>query len=267
MEEKEITTDSVHAPKTAEPVAGRHVVNPIALQNCVVRFGELSSRPLDISSVRVLTECAEAWPVDVDQKITLVMQLDRIQFQAEAKLRAKGTGWMRFALEKLPPSARADLRAFLSPKKVGESIVEDWRTETVRHFHGLNESELWFDQTGRILFTYLDQNDPGYQFILRIVDPQPTITAGKIKREDYIDLGSVEAELPLAPLTDREILVRLAECRDIVTNFRPSGQLEYNLKQRLLRVISDHLYSTTHKVNMLPRPAPRPSASTTPLNN
>jgi hypothetical protein len=54
--------------------------------------------------------------------------------------------------------------------------------------------------------------------------------------------------LPLIPLSDRETYAKLGECRDIVTNFRPNGQIEYNLKQRLLRVISESLYSTGDRV-------------------
>jgi hypothetical protein len=73
----------------------------------------------------------------------------------------------------------------------------------------------------------------------------------------------MDSELPLIPLTDREIYAKLGECRDIVTNFRPNGQIEYNLKQRMLKVISDNLYSTSHKVEMSQRPS-RPA--TLPLD-
>jgi len=50
------------------------------------------------------------------------------------------------------------------------------------------------------------------------------------------------------PLNDKENYARMSECRDIITNFRTSGQVEYHLKQKLLKLISDSLYSTGHRV-------------------
>ena len=46
--------------------------------------------------------------------------------------------------------------------------MEDWSTDKIRHFHGLNESELWFEPEGGVLFTYLDPLDTEAQFIVRM---------------------------------------------------------------------------------------------------
>lgn len=234
----------------------KKIVNPIALQNCTVKWGELGAKVLDISFVRVVIESVESWAnVPENESLPLEFHLDRYQFTANASVRARGEGWIRLAFEKIVPSSRSHLRSFLSPKKIGESIMEDWRTEQLRHYHGLNESELWFDPNGAVLFTYLDQSDYEGQFILRLQDLKGPLTVGKILRKDYIELGTMDSELPLIPLTDREIYAKLGECRDIVTNFRPNGQIEYHLKQRMLKVISDNLYSTSHKVEMSQRPS------------
>jgi hypothetical protein len=229
----------------------RHLVNPIAVAQCTLRFGETSARILDISFVRIVIEDGEPWSSMAEPQTTPTkaeFHLDRFRFQADVAIRGRGDGWIRLGFEKIVPSARAHLRSFLSPKKVGESLREDWRNEKVRHFHGLNESELWFDDMNGVLFTYLDQTDSEAQFIIRLGDPQGPLRVGKILRRDYMELNRIDGEMPLIPLSDREIYAKLGECRDIVTNFRPTAQVEYSLKQRLLKVISDHLYSTSHRV-------------------
>ena len=128
--------------------------------------------------------------------------------------------------------------------------MEDWSVDQIRHFHGLNESELWCEPDGAVLFTYLDAMDTDSQVIIRMAHSKGALIAGKILRKHYIELKSIDAELPFIALDDKEIYDRLGECRDIVTNFRPTVHLEYNLKQRLLRVISEYLYSTSRKVEM-----------------
>ncbi len=229
----------------------KHIVNPIALQNCFVKSGDATSRVLDISYLRVVIDAVEPWLSQTEnESISMEFALDRYRFNALAAVRAKGDGWVRLGFDRILHSAGAHLRSFLSPKKIGESIVEDWRTETLRHYHGLNESELWFDPNGSILFTYLDQADYEAQFIIRLSENKGPLRVGKILRKQYMEMSSVESELPLIPLSDREIYGKLGECRDIVTNFRPTAQMEYSLKQRLLRAISDSLYSTSHKVDM-----------------
>ena len=237
----------------------RHLVNPVALPNCNVHFGEASAPVLDISFIRLVLADQDTWVTPPENEpITLDFHLDRFRFSALTKFQGRGDGWLRFSFVKILPSAGAHLRSFLSPKRIGESITEDWRTEQVRHFHGLNESELWFDQAGGMLFSYLDNPDHAAQFIIRMSDSKALLRVGKILRKDYMELSNIDQELPLLPLTDRETYAKLGECRDVVTNFRPNGQLEYNLKQRLLKVISEHLYSTSRKVEMA---QPRPSRS------
>lgn len=261
----------------------RHLVNPIALAQATVRMlpvppaaaeattetpvegsapvqaepkveaaapAEMpTAKVLDISFVRLVIEDVAPWNTLTEgAAFPVEFRLDRAFFTAEVALRGKGEGWLRLSFEKIVPSARAHLRSFLSPKKIGESLIEDWRNETTRHYHGLNESELWFNDAGGVLFTYLDQSDAEAQFIIRMSDARAMLRVGKILRRDYMELNNIEAELPLIPLSDREIYAKLGECRDIVTNFRPSAQMEYNLKQRLLKVISDNLYSTSYKV-------------------
>lgn len=236
----------------------RNIVNPIALQNCFVQHGETTAKVLDISFVRIVVEGSTGWEFATENvSIPLEFHLDRHQFTAETSLRGRGEGWMRFGFDKIVPSARAHLRAFLSPKKIGESLIEDWRTDMLRHYHGLNESELWFDPNGAILFTYLDQTDCDSQFLIRMPDGKAALQVGKILRTAYMALENIDSELPLTPLTDRDLYAKLGECRDIVTNFRPTGQMEYNLKQKLLKVISDTLYSTSHRVEMMPTRPPR----------
>lgn len=257
MSTTENTTDS----------PAKNLVNPIALQNCVVKKGELTARVLDISYLRLVIEAADGWAeVPENENFQLEFLLDRHHFQAEVALRNRGEGWLRLSFERIVPSSRSLLRAFLCPKKVGESIIEDRRSDTFRHYHGLNESELWFNSEGGVLFTYLDQNDGNAQFLIRMADGKSPLRVGKILRRDYIDLGNMTDDLPLIALTDRELYAKLGECRDIVTNFRPTAQVEYGLKQRLLKVISDNLYSTSHRVEMGPTVRPTRTVSL-PVDN
>jgi hypothetical protein len=148
------------------------------------------------------------------------------------------------------PSAQAHLRSFLSPKKIGESIVEDWRNDEIRHFHGLNESELWIQTNGTVIFTYLDSSDGSEQFFVRMLEGKTPLQIGRVSRKDYMGMSAIDAPLPMIPISDREISQRLGDCRDIITNFRPTGQIEYNLKQKLLKGVSDNLYSTNSRVEL-----------------
>ncbi len=252
-------TESQVPPSAPEKApAEKHIVNPIALRQCVVKTGEKVGRVLDISFVRAVVASEGGWfELAEGEPFPLELSLERYQFQAVASLRARGENWVRLSFEKMVPSAKAHLRSFLCPKKIGESILEDWRTDSVRHYHGLNESELWFDTNGGVLFTYLDQSDTEAQFIIRMASSKAVLQVGKIRRRDYMELETMESEMPLIPLSDRDIYGKLGECRDIVTNFRPTAQIEYNLKQRLLKAISDNLYSTSHKVEMAPFRSPK----------
>ncbi|MBY0370039.1 hypothetical protein K2X33_05090 [bacterium] len=240
---------------------GRLLVNPLSVQKSFVKLGDVSAHVLDISYIRAVVE-AEGPFHDLAEGQTLAVQfeLDRSRFSVEVTVRGRGPGWVRLDFPKLVPSVRAHLRSFLSPRKIGESIVEDWRSGALKHFHGLNESELWTDGADGVLFTYLDQDDPQSQFLIRVREARGPLCVGKVLRRDYMELSSIDAELQLLPLTDSEVYRKLGECRDIVTNFRPSVPAEYTLKQKMLKTLSEHLYSTSRRVEMLPnRPAAQPA--------
>lgn len=235
----------------------KFLVNPVAVRNCFVKSADEVSGILDLSFVRMVIESSPAWlEILSAPSVTLECALDRFTFTAEVRMESHGDRWIRLAFARIVPSARASLRSFLSPKKVGESIIEDWRNEKIRHFHGLGESELWFDLGGGIFFSYLDLYDFNSQFVIRVKDAKAPLKAGKLLRKDYIAATNLEEDFALTPLNEGENYPRLGECRDIVTNFRAIGQLEYNLKQKLLKLLSDQLYSTRHRVE-LPRPQVR----------
>lgn len=238
----------------------RPLVNPVSLVACKLLVQGLSLRILDLSFLRAVTEPPES-DLSLDEELQVEFKLDRVDLSAVMTLQQQREGFFRFSFSKLVPSGQASLRAFLSARKVGESLIQDWSSESFRHFHGLNESELWVRQD-EILFSHLDQSNVGFQFVLHISEAFG-IRAGKIPRNEYIALENVGGELPLrsAP-SDRDTYLKLGECRDIITNFRPTTQVDYGLKQRLLKSISDHLYSTSHKVEWTPiRPTRFSSAS------
>jgi len=243
----------------------KKLVNPVSLRGCFAEVGEDAVPISDISFLRVNLDLSAHPQVEFPEgPFTVRLHLDRHQMLGEVSLAGKGTHWARLGFTRLVPSAGAHLRAFLSPKRVGESIIEDWRGESLRHYHGLNESELWFDADGQILFSYLDGADYRFQFVLRLPESKGNLQIGRMERSDYIKLEAWGDDLVLAPLNDRDVFQKLSDCRDIVTNFRPNGQHEYQLKQRLLKVISEALYSTGRKVAMAP---PRPTARQAPLSS
>ena len=248
----------------AESTSNKCLVASTALVNCMARWGEVTAKVLDISFVRVVLEETEDWPsILEEQNIPAVFMMNGFEFPAELRLQGRGEGWIRFGFEKLVPSSKSYLRSFLSPKKVGESLLEDGRPESVRHYHGLNESELWFDRKGNVLFTYLDHLDCRYQFVVQANLENSSIKVGRLTRAQYMNMDSLSGDLGLMPLNDKENYTRMGECRDIVTNFRPAGQIEYNLKQKLLKLISESLYSTGHRVDFpLVRPIRLPYLST-----
>ncbi len=214
---------------------------------------------LDISYIRAVVEPEGPFgELTEGQSLLVAFELDRSRFSVNVTVRGKGAGWVRLDFPRLVPSVRAHLRSFLSPRKMGESILEDWKSGSLRHFHGLNESELWMDDTDGVLFTYLDQEDPESQFLIRVREARGPLSVGKVKRSDYMELSAIDGALTLQPLTDSEAYRKLSECRDIVTNFRPSIPTEYALKQRMLKIISETLYSTSRRVEMLP---PRATAN------
>lgn len=248
------------------------LVNPIALATSRVSFKNRShdaeeartARILDLSFVRLVLSDEPALSLfggePPEGSFPLDFELDRFRFTAEVSIQTRGDDWVRLSFDKIVPSARSLMRSFLSPKKVGESIVEDWRSGNVRHYHGLNESELWFDPEGSLLFTYLDQTESDCQFIIRMTEKKGPIHVGKILRTKYMELKSLDGELELLPINERETYLKLSECRDVITNFRPVAQVEYGLKQRLLRAISDHLYSANYRVEVSPQRGVRSSS-------
>lgn len=240
------------------------LVNPVSLKGATARFETGEAQILDISFLRVVVDDCEAVGNLNDGKFKVEFFLNPFRFTSEVVFRSQGTDWKRFDFERLVPSAHAHLRSFLSPKKVGESILQDVATDLTSHYHGLNETELWSDQKGGVLFTYLDPEEPQMQFLVRI-GGDLNLRVGKISRADYMSLDSLDGEIPLIPLTDREMYSKLGECRDIITNFRPCGQGEYILKQKLLKAVSETLYSTGKRVEFtVPRP---PKVVTLPVEN
>ncbi len=242
---------------------GRLLVNPVSVQKSFAKLGDTSARVLDVSYIRAVVENTGPFAeLPEGESVTVSFELERAKFNLLVTVRGRGGEWVRLDFPRLVPSVRAGLRSFLSPRKIGESILQDWKSGRLRHFHGLNESELWMDDADAVLFTYLDQDDPDSQFLIRVREARGPLSVGKIKRTDYMEISAIEGELTLQPLTDSEVYRKLGECRDIVTNFRPSVPADYALKQRMLKIISETLYSTSRRVEMLP---PRPAAPAAPL--
>jgi len=226
------------------------LVNLSALKDCVLRIGEQSAPILDVSFIRLVTGPIEGVDLEIGAPIEAEFCLERLRFKTLVELKAKGERYMRFGFTKLAPSGVSHLRSFLSPKKVGESLLEDARSGDVRHYHGLKEAEIWFEPGGITLFTFLDDPKGESQILLRLLEPRGPVRIGRVLRADYMGLKGLDAEVPVVPLSERDSYVTQSECRDIVTNIRPATQVEYDLKQKLLRAISDSLYSTSHRVEL-----------------
>lgn len=238
----------------------RSLVNPVSLIHCCLRVENQEIALRDLSFLRVVTDKSPL-EIEVGKPLDVEVKLDRQPVAATVVLQSVGGDFLRFSFSRLVPSGQAMLRSFLSARKIGESLIQDWRTEPRRHFHGLNESELWVGTDNEVLFSCLDQAS-GNQFVLHISE-RLGIRAGKLSRDEYMAIESIDATLPLktAP-TDRDTYLKMGECRDILTNFRPITQVDYVLKARLLKAISDHLYSTSHRVEWTPI-RPRSSSSAT----
>ena len=96
---------------------------------------------------------------------------------------------------------------------------------------------------------YLAGRDGGGSCVVKFYRPARWSDA-QILEEHRFAHELRDAEIPVVPLSERDSYVTLSECRDIVTNMRPASQVEYDLKQKLLRAISDSLYSTSHRVEL-----------------
>ncbi len=233
------------------------LVNPISVKDCKVVFYGAETNILDISFLRLIIQSTEVWAeFPENESLFLDVILDSLSFSSSCKIVGKGNEWIRLHFEKMTLSSQAKLHSFLSPQKIGESLIRDWETNETRHFHGLNETELWFSKSGSTLFTYLDSKNTTYQFVIRISDLNSSFIIGKVLRHEYIELTSIDSELRFLPLNERELFCVLGECRDIVTNFRPVNQVEFALKQKLFRIINDHLYSESKKIGATKIPSP-----------
>ena len=235
----------------------KHLVNASALQDCRLICQGKECRLLDISFLRAVIEFTDI-NLESGIDVNVEFQLDRYRFSANMVIQSRGENFIRLGFSRLLPSARATLRAFLSAKKVGESLKEDWASENCRHFHGLNESEFWVGSQGEMMISFLDQLDTQLQFVVHISE-STGVRAGKISRTDYMALENIGRDLPLvASYVDRDFYLKLGESRDIVTNFRPLTRADYSVKQGLLKVLSDNLYSSSHRMERLPPRSHRP---------
>ena len=227
----------------------RALVNASALKGCLLKVGDQSLPFQDLSFIRIVTGSATGIFED-DTPVEAEFSLERLSFKTLVERKAKGENYLRLGFTKLAPSGLSHLRSFLSPKKVGESLLEVSRTGAVRHYHGLKDTEIWFEPGGVTLFTFLDDPLGQSQVLIRLLEPRGPLRVGRVARADYLELKGLDAELPLLPLNERDSYLKLSECRDIATNMRPASQVEYDLKQKLLRAISDSLYSTNQRVEM-----------------
>lgn len=174
------------------------------------------------------------------------------------------------AFEALPPSARAQLKFFLSPRRIGESMALSHRGGRWHYASGLNGAGLWLDTSGdEAIFAALDSNERS-QLLVWLVDRHSPVRLGLASRARYEErvgqvlaakdtteaetvsaasaLGLADKELPVLPLNDRDTVLRLAECRDILTNFRPADGEQGAMKMRLLKGISESLYSASNRM-------------------
>lgn len=228
----------------------KNLVNSVSIQNCFAFLGEHKLAVLDVSYQRLIVEKQEIEiPIEAELSVNLV--LDKQKLFGFIRYSTENEHFIRFDFTRVPHSQLAHLRTFLSPKKVGESLIEDWSENSIRHYHGLNDSEIWFDGEGGVVFSYLDQYEVGSQFIIRLKDFNSALKVGKMPRADYMKMKNIDDELTLLALNEKDTYARISECRDIVTNFRPVTSLEYQLKQKLLKILSESLYSTGTRVDYM----------------
>jgi len=239
----------------------------------------------DLSQLGAVVPPQPAWLALQDgEAIPGSLQLDLKHFPVTLRrdgLVGSGDGAnVALSFEALPPSARSQLRFFLSPKRIGESISLSHRGDRWRFAAGLNFAGLWLDAAGdEAIFAALDSSNERSQLLAWLVDGHSPVRLGLVSRARYAErakavlaakeapeaqglsaaaaLGLVDNELPVMPLNDRDTVLRLSECRDILTNFRPTDTDQGALKMRLLKGISESLYSASNRMRGIAvRPQP-----------
>jgi hypothetical protein len=66
------------------------------------------------------------------------------------------------------------------------------------------------------------------------------VQVGSISRADYLSLSSLNSPLPIQK--EKVELNQFEACKDIITNFRPASADQAQIKQVLLKAISDCFY-------------------------
>jgi hypothetical protein len=194
-----------------------------------------------------------------------------VTLRREGRVGSDDGAGVALVFEALPPSARAQLKFFLSPKRIGESMALAERGAKWRYAAGLNGAGLWLDVAGdEAIFAILDSSNERSQLLVWLVDRHSPVRLGLVSRARYEErvaqvvggkdsaeaerlsageaLGLVDKELPVLPLNDRDTVLRLSECRDVLTNFRPADGEQGALKMRLLKGISESLYSASNRM-------------------
>ena len=212
-----------------------------ALRNCYVETieGQLAIRDLSFSRI-ILDQTPLSVPLSEFQPFEAEIILDKIRFKTSLVLQFQKDDWARLTYHQLSPSHQALLRSFLTARRIGESLAEDWRSEDLIHFHGINEAELWWDKNTGLFLTFLDSVAGDQQFVLRVSMQGEEVQAGSISRADYLSLSSLNSPLPIQK--EKVELNQFEACKDIITNFRPASADQAQIKQVLLKAISDCFY-------------------------
>lgn len=212
-----------------------------ALRNCFIETieGPLALRDLSFSRI-VVDQTGLSVPFSEFQPFEVEIILDKIHFKTHLVLQFQKDDWARLTFHQLSPSHQALLRCFLTARRVGESLAEDWRSGEMIHFHGINEAELWWDRKVGVLLTFLEPVCGDKQFVLHVSLQGGEVQAGSISRADYLSLPNLHSPLPVK--NEKVALSQFEACKDIITNFRPASADQAQIKQLLLKAISDCFY-------------------------
>lgn len=261
-------------------------MRPGTLDGCWIRCGDVETPLCDLSQLGAVVPPQPSWLALADgEAIPGTLRLEEKHFPVTLRregLAGSGDGAnVVLSFEALPPSARSQLRFFLSPKRIGESIALAHRGGRWRYASGLNGAGLWLDAGGdEAIFAALDSSNERSQLLVWLADGTSPVRLGLVSRSRYAErvarvleakespeaqtltaagaLGLVDRDLPVLPLNDRDTVLRLAECRDILTNFRPTDGDQGALKMRLLKGISESLYSASNRMRGNPLRTPSP---------